>query len=125
MREIAMIHRVGLLAAAAAVLFAGSVRASTLKSIEGESVTLGGVTGMVYYTVEPAGYRVVATMQAGEDHTVVRFIATLTPEQSVTLSTPRGVGEPPIEVRFERHGQQVFVESGGLATAAPRVADAQ
>jgi hypothetical protein len=117
-----MFRRFGLLAVACALFIAGSAYAEPLEPIQGESFALGTVTGVVYYTVEPAGYRVVATLQVGEAQTPVRFVATLAPEQSVTLSTPRGAGEPAIEVRFARHGEQLFVDGAPLvaeATSAP------
>jgi hypothetical protein len=109
----AMFQRLGLLAATAALLVAGSAHADGLKPIEGESFTLGAVTGIVYYTEGAAGYRVVATMTDATDGTVVRFVATLAPEQSVTLSTPRGAGEPAIEVRLVRHGDKLSVDGDG------------
>ena len=110
------------LAATAAVLFAGSVHADTMQPLEGKNIDLGTLGGIVYYTVEPDGYRVVATL--GTD-TPVRFTATLTRDQSVTVSTPRGVGESPIEVRITRHGEQLIVDSraGPLDKAKARLAD--
>jgi hypothetical protein len=108
-----MFKGLGLLAAIAAPLVAGSAHADGLKPIEGESFTLGAATGIVYYTEGAAGYRVVATMTDAADGTVLRFVATLAPEQSLTLSTPRGVGEPAIEVRLVRHGDRIFVDDGG------------
>ncbi len=109
-----MFHRFGLLAATAALLLAGSAHADGLKPIEGRTFTLGTVSGIVYYSPGAGGYRVVATMLDGADGTVVRFVATLAPEQSVTLSTPRGAGEPAIEVRLVRHGDGLFLDDGGL-----------
>jgi hypothetical protein len=107
--------RFGLGAVAAALLVAGSARADGLKPIEGKSFSLGTVSGIVYYTPGPAGYRVVATMLDAADGTVVRFVTTLAPEQSVTLSSPRGAGEAAIEVRLVRHGDSLFLDDGGEA----------
>ena len=80
--------RIAILAscAVAASFVAGGVHAETLKPIQGGSIDLGTLAGIAYYTVEPEGYRLVATL--GSD-TPVRFVATLAPGQSVTLSTPR------------------------------------
>lgn len=120
-----MFHRFGVLAAAALLLVAGNPRAVSLKPAEAKIVDLGAVSGTVYYTVEPTGYRVVATLlltglppRLPSGHSpgvssVVRLVAILGPEQSITLSSPRRVGEPEIEVRFVRHGGQVFVEDSG------------
>ncbi len=108
-----MSKTLGLLAATAALVVAASAHADGVKPIEGKSFTLGAVSGVVYYTEGVAGYQVVATMTDAADGTVVRFVATLAPEQSVTLSTPRGAGEPAIEVRFVRHGETLFVDGDG------------
>lgn len=93
----------------ALVLVAGGVRAETLEPMQGKTVDLGTIGGTVYYTVQPDGYRVVATLGT---ESPVRFIATLSPEQSIFLSTPRGHGEPAIRVRIMRHGQQLLVDGG-------------
>jgi len=82
--------------------------ADTIQPIEGKDIDLGTLGGIVYYTVEPNGYHVVATL--GTD-TPVRFTATLAPDQSVTVSTPRAVGEPPMEVRITRHREQLTIDS--------------
>ena len=107
-----MFRKSGLLAAAVTLIFAGGAHAESLAPVQGRAVALGQVSGVVYYTVEPDGYRVVATLQAGETHSVVRLMATLTPGQSVVLSTPGAAGEPAIEVRFARHGDELSVERG-------------
>jgi hypothetical protein len=40
------------------------------------------------------------------------FVATLTPGQSVTLSTPRMLGQLAVEVRFMRRGDELVVDDG-------------
>jgi hypothetical protein len=107
-----MFHRGTLLATAAALLLARGALADSVKPLEARDIDLGSVTGTVYYTVDTDPFRVVATLQTvGEAPVPVRVISTLSPGQAVTLSTPRGVGEPAVEVRFVRRGNQVFVES--------------
>ena len=96
---------------------------AALKPIEGESFTLGTVSGVVYYAEGAAGYRVVATMTDAADGTVVRFVATLGPEQSATLSTPRGVGEPATEVRRVRQGDKLFVDGDRQTVRGAAVAE--
>jgi len=91
------------------VLVAGGAHAEALYPIQGKNIDLGAIGGVVYYTIQPDGYRVVATLRTGSP---VRFIATLSPEQSILLSTPRGLGEPAIQVRIVRHGEQLLVDSG-------------
>ncbi len=119
-----MFGRFALPIAAVALLTAGGAYADGLKPIEAQSFTLGTATGIVYYTVESAGYRVVATLQSGGTATIVRFIATLTPEQSITLSSPRDAGEPAMEVRLVRHGDTLFVDDGEQATNATTIVQA-
>lgn len=77
-----------LLAAAIAIASLGAANAGGLKPIEGRSIRLGDVSGVAYYTVEPAGFRVVATLAQGEAGTPVRFVSVLAPGQRVVLSTP-------------------------------------
>lgn len=89
-----------------------------LKPIQGQSIDLGGVSGVAYYTVERGGFRVVATLvQPGVQgsETPVRLEAVLAPGQSVILSTPRGVGVAADAVEISRQGNAVFVR----APAAP------
>jgi hypothetical protein len=51
----------------------------------------------------------VATLTPSGTDTPVRFVATLAPGQSVTLSTARMLGESAVQVRFIRQGDQVIV----------------
>ena len=85
----------------AAMLAAGGAQAQelgpqALGPMQGKTVALGEVTGVAYYTVEPLGYRVVATLSSTAG-VPIRFIATLQPEQSVIVSVPRGAGDPALE----------------------------
>lgn len=119
-----MLSRSGLFAAIAAVFVAGGAHADPLGPVQGRSVDLGTLSGVVYYTVEANFYRVVATLQTtGAQPTPVRFVATLAPEQSITLSAPRGAGEPAIEVRFVRRGAQMFVDRGDTVADGAQTAE--
>jgi len=102
-----LLGRIALPVFTALVLVAGSASAETLHPIEGKTVHLGTIGGIVYYTIEPDGYRVVVTLGT---ESPMRFIATLSPEQSIFLSTPRGPGEPAIQVHLMRRGEQLLVE---------------
>lgn len=77
-----------LLAAAITVASLGAANASALKPIEGGSIRLGDVSGVAYYTVEPAGFRVVTTLAQGDAGTPIRFVSVLAPGQRVVLSSP-------------------------------------
>ena len=59
------IHRT-IIAAAFALTAIGAAQADGLRPIEGRSIDLGDVSGIAYYTVEPDGFRVVATLAQGE-----------------------------------------------------------
>ena len=95
-----------LLAAALTLASLGTAaQANGLKPIEGRSVTLGDVSGVVYYTVEPNGLRVVTTLAQGETGTPIRFVSVLAPGQRVLLSTPYQEGA----LEISRNGDNVTV----------------
>ena len=54
-----------------------------------------------------------ATLSGADGATTVRVVAVLTPGQSMTLSVPRGPGEPASEIAFTRRGDRVFVSDQG------------
>ena len=113
--------RHAILAAALALAIAGSASAEVLKPVQArdinaQGIDLGAVSGVVYYTPEPDGFHVVATLaQGGKDAVPVRVEAILAPGQSVVLSTPHGVGEAPETVQISRRAETVLVHK---ATAA-------
>jgi hypothetical protein len=89
--------------------------AQGVRPIEYKSIDLGPVAGDVYYTVRPDGFHVVATFAPRGENTVpVRFQAVLTPGQTITFSTPRQVGLPPIAVQILRRNDQVLVHQAAL-----------
>lgn len=108
---------------AAALALAAAVPASAegleptrARSIEARGIDLGAVSGVVYYTVEPDGFHVVATLaQQGEDAAPVRVEAVLAPGQSVLLSTPRGVGQAPETVEIGRRADTLLVRKAATA----------
>jgi hypothetical protein len=79
---------------------------------------LNNWVGIAYFTSEPGGLRLVATMATGDgtDGTPVRFVATLAPDQMATLSVPRKVGEGSIEVSFLRQGERLLVKTPSNAS---------
>jgi hypothetical protein len=104
-----MSYRLTLLAAVAAIAISGTLHADPLQPIQAQKIDLGALAGVAYYTVERDGYRLVVTLQAHESDSPFRFVATLAPEQAITLSVPRSVGEPAAEMHFVRHGEQLSV----------------
>jgi hypothetical protein len=109
MEEVMTIRRIFMVVASALAL-AGTTHAAELAPIQPQSIDLGEVSGVAYYTAERDGFHVVATLAQGETGTPVRFQAVLDPGQSLVLSTPRGVGLPPVAVRISRRGNSLLVE---------------
>jgi hypothetical protein len=103
-----MIYRT-ILAVTFALAAIGAAQAEELRPIEGRSIKLGEVSGVVYYTVEHDGFRIVATLMQGETGTPVRIEVTLAPGQSVVLSTPREAGVAPNAVEIRRNADQLLV----------------
>jgi hypothetical protein len=97
-------------AVAALTLAAAPALAADLLPVHSQSIDLGGIAGDAYYTVEPEGYRVIATFaQRGEPGAAMRFQAVLAPGQSVIVSTPRATGEPANAVEIIRQQNRVVV----------------
>lgn len=99
----------GLIVFAVAMLLASrSVHADELLPLQGGSVQFGSAAGSIYYTAEPAGFRVVATVSQDPAYAPVRFVATLQPGQSVVLSIARAAGNTAAEVLIRRIGDRVI-----------------
>lgn len=97
--------------AALASAVATAAQAEGLRPIQAQPIDLGEVSGIAYYTVERDGYHVVATLGQGEAGTPLRVETVLAPGQRVVLSTPRGVGAPPVAVEISREGDRLLVEN--------------
>jgi hypothetical protein len=87
-KEIPMSIRSTLFAGALTVASLGAAHADGLRPIAAQSIGLGEVSGVAYYTVEPDGFHVVTTVAQGEAGTPVRIVSVLAPGQRVLLSTP-------------------------------------
>jgi hypothetical protein len=98
------------MAALAVLSLGGATAAGDLKPMHSHSIDLGAVSGVAFYTVEPEGYHVVATLVADDAGTPVRVEAVLVSGQTVTLSTPREVGMPPVKVEISRIADRVQVQ---------------
>ena len=106
-----------IVAAAFALASIGVARADELRPIEARTIDLGEVSGVVYYTVERDGFRLVATLEQGEACTPVRFEAVLASGQSVVLATPREPGVAPDAVTITRRDDQVMVRETAVCSA--------
>jgi hypothetical protein len=97
---------------AAGLLSVTALSAAELAPGRGASIALGDVSGVAYYTAEPDGYHVVATLAAGANATPVRFIAVLRPDQKAIVSVPGAPGGRDAEVEIVRVGDQVHIAKG-------------
>ncbi|OKO91386.1 hypothetical protein AC629_02655 [Bradyrhizobium sp. NAS80.1] len=96
-----------LLAAAITLASFGAAHANDLRPIEGRSVHLGDISGVTYYTVEPAGFRVVTTLAEGTAGTPIRFVSVLAPGQHVVLSTATQAGA----LEISRIGDRLLIRN--------------
>ncbi len=105
-------RRVTKLAPFAAIVLAATAslpaRAAELRPMQGMSLQLGELHGIAYYTMEDAGYSVVATL-AGQDGRPVRFESTLLPGQKVVVSIPGHRGSQGQAVELARQGHRMLV----------------
>jgi hypothetical protein len=95
--------------AGCAVSIAGPAQAEELATIASRSIDLGGISGVAYYTVEPSGYHVVATLAHSESAMPVRFEAVLAPGQTLKLSTPGTANVAPAVIEISRDGDRLLV----------------
>lgn len=80
----------------------------------GHAIHLARFDGIVYYTVEQDGYRVVATLASGAEGLPIRFIATLGPGQRIVISVPQSVDQPSVDFEILRDCDALLV-SGPLS----------
>jgi hypothetical protein len=99
------------LTALSGVVLSGAALAEEAPAIAGRRIELGAVSGVAYYTVEPSGYRVVATLAQGETGTPVRFETVLAPGQSMLLSTPSLGDADAVRVEILRDGDALLVRN--------------
>jgi hypothetical protein len=99
------VSRLAPLAAIVVVAAAASrpAHAAELRPVQGISLQLGELHRIAYYTVDDAGYGVVATL-AGQDGTPVRFESTHLPGQKVVVSIPGHRGKPRPDDRVRAPG---------------------
>ncbi len=97
-------------------LLTGASAAAELAPGSGHSIHLPAFDGVIYYTVEQAGYRVVATLASGPDALPIRFISTLGRGQRLVISVPQSVGRSAVDFEILRNGD-VLVVSDPIAAA--------
>jgi hypothetical protein len=117
-------HRYIALAALTAAALT-SAHAGELTPYGGESIALGSMRGVTYYTASASDYRVVTTLAEGESGLPVRFETTLADKQKLTVSVPGTLGDKTIALEIARAGDKVFVSrpqvfDGSLVMARPQ-----
>lgn len=110
------IHRTLVAAAVAIAPLTGAAIAGDAQPIQAHSLDLGAVSGVAYYTVEPQGFRVVATLAEGADGTPVRVTSVLAPGQSVVLSAAGAAGARPVEIEISREADTLLVRDSAVIT---------
>lgn len=89
-------------------------RAESLAPAAGQTIDLGTVAGTAYYTVQPDGFHVVATLVDARSGAPMRVEATLAAGQTVVLSTPGGRSGAPHTVEITRLDREVLVHTVAL-----------
>ena len=97
---------------------------SVLAPRSGRSIRLARFDGIVYYTIEQDGYRVVATLASGAEDLPIRFISTLGPGQRIVISVPQSADQPSVDVEILRDCDALLVSNPVSAVAADLVAGA-
>jgi hypothetical protein len=97
------------IALAAFLAAANPAHAGELVPYHAESIALGSIRGVAYYTEVPGGYRVTTTVADGETGLPVRFETTLADRQSLTISVPGNSGEPGQVVLISRTGDKLIL----------------
>ena len=100
-------------------LAAAPLHAGELVALEAESIDIGGFHGIVYYTSEHDGYRVVATIADGDVGLPVRFEAILTETQKLSISVPGKLNEQSRVLEISRAGDKLVI--AGLQTSNGKV----
>lgn len=98
-----------------ATFAAGSAQAGELAPVQAHGIDLGAVAGLAYYTVEPDGYQVVATLAGDGSAAPVRLIATLLPGQKMRVSAAGAARTAAPTVEIVRRGDSIHVEPGAPA----------
>ena len=103
--------------AAGLILAGAAAHAAELKPIQAATISLNEVKGIAYYTVEPDGFRVVATVTAGQDSAPVRLTAVLIDGQKLVFSVPGPVGSTATEMEIVRKGDTLTITDSPLIVA--------
>jgi hypothetical protein len=105
------------IAVAALLLTLSPAHAGEMVEFQAEGINLQGFTGVVFYTNGADGYHLIATIAEGERGMPVRFEATLTDSQKVTISVPGNPGEKSRMLEISRSGDKLMLIEPQLTPA--------
>jgi len=105
-----------LAAAFFAAALAGPVAATELGPVQAQTIELGALRGVAYYTPEAGGFRFVATFADPEGGVPLRVTGMLADGQAMTFSVPRGAGETALEASFLRRGETVIMHTARISS---------
>lgn len=94
---------------AALALLAASTVTAHAEAPVAYPIALGDLHGVAYYTVEPEGIHVVATVMEGEGGSPMRSSALLRPGQTMRLSSPGEVGQPATELELRADADRLEI----------------
>ncbi|WP_421697396.1 hypothetical protein [Ancylobacter sp.] len=96
----------GLIAVAVIAPVRAADKVAGLKPATAQTINIGYVNGVAYYTPQNDGYHVVATLSVAGG-APVRVAATLKPDQAVSVSVPGAVDTAASIVEIAREGDVV------------------
>ena len=114
-----------LVATAFAVAGIATAKAADIPAMTGYAAKLDvDSSALVYYTVAPDGFHVVATTQQGltDRAAVARFETVLTAGQSAAVSIPRRAGEAPARIVLSNAGDHLHIAKPSAASRRPSAA---
>lgn len=91
-------------------------RGGALMPMQAYSVSVPGFAGVIHYTSQPDGLRVVASL-AEEGGAPLRIVSLLGPDTALVLSVPNGVGESSAEIEMRRKGDFLVIRDIGSVPA--------
>ncbi|MBC8129840.1 MAG: hypothetical protein H7Y08_05915 [Rhizobiaceae bacterium] len=94
-----------------------SATAGDLAPLGGKTFVLAGATGILYYTEEADGLRVVATVSSSQDATPLRVSAVLADGQTLVFAVPASSGAAST-VEIRRNGNRLAVLEADPAVIA-------
>jgi hypothetical protein len=104
-----MTSSIAFAAATALVLTSAAANAGAVQPIEAANLDLGAVSGIAYYTPEPDGFHVFATL-FGAGESPMRVEVVLAPGARVVLSSAGKLGTAPLAVAIVRRQDGLFIE---------------